>query len=82
MKLIVSNFPPQTQKEDIQKMFQVFGDIQNITLLYNIYTKKFRGMAHVVMPDEAQAKRALAELNGTIIDGNTISINLSVKKKL
>lgn len=82
MKLIVSNLPDEIKIEKITRLFEEYGKVMDVTLLYNVYTKKFNGMAYVAMSNTADARNAMKKLNGTLFEENSISVQEVIAKQL
>ena len=74
MKIYVGNLSYDTRDNDLQDLFAKYGPIDSCTVLTDRETGRSRGFGFVEMPDEA-ARKAIAELDGTDLDGRNLRIN-------
>ena len=56
-------------------MFEGYGAVATVNLLMDRDTGRPRGFGFVEMPDDTQARTAIAGLNGTNLDGRPLTIN-------
>ena len=71
--VFVGNLHYDTKPEAIRAVFESQGAVHNLNLMIDRQTGLSRGFAFVEMADE-EAERAIAELNGHILDGRAISV--------
>lgn len=72
--MYVSNLGFQVTDQDLKTLFAPFGEITSVNVITDKVTGKSRGFAFVEMSDSA-AEKAMAELEGTQIEGRTISVS-------
>ena len=77
-KIYVGNLNFDTTQEDLSAAFAAYGDVKDCFLPVD-YEGNPRGFAFVSMEEEAAAK-AIEELNGTELDGRTLTVNKSLPK--
>jgi len=80
-KIYVGNLDYKTEREDVERLFQRFGPIEDIALAEDKQTGKRRGFAIVMMRDELRGRLAIESLAGTRLRGRAIVINEAVTKK-
>ena len=71
--VFVGNLDWGTTPDAIRAVFEPHGAIHNLDLMIDRQTGLSRGFAFVEMAD-LEAERAIAALNGRIVDGRTISV--------
>jgi RNA recognition motif-containing protein len=74
-KLYVGNLPFSTTDADLNTMFAKHGAVTSVNIITDKYTNRPRGFAFVEMETEEAAQKAIAELNGTQIEGRAIVVN-------
>ena len=74
MNIYVSNLGFNVQDEDLRSFFTPYGEVTSAKIINDNYTGKSRGFGFVEMPDEAAAKKAIAELDNGTVDGRNIKV--------
>lgn len=74
-KLFVGNLAWGTTDDSLRAAFEQFGEIVSAQVLTDRETGRSRGFGFVEMTDDAAAEKAVAELNGTDLDGRQITVN-------
>lgn len=77
MKLLVRNLTRSTTEQEIRVLFSAHGNVTECNLVLDQETGKSKGFAFVVMPDESEAKAALASLHETRVAKNKIRVKLA-----
>jgi RNA recognition motif-containing protein len=75
MNIYVSNLSYAVQDEDLRGFFAEYGDVSSAKVIMDKFTNRSRGFGFVEMSDDEAAKKAIAELNGAMVDGRSISVN-------
>jgi RNA recognition motif-containing protein len=75
MKLYVGNLSFSTTEETLQAEFGAHGQVDEVAVITDRDTGRPRGFAFVSMQNDAEARAAIEALNGTEIDGRTITVN-------
>ena len=75
MKLYVGNLSFETTENDLQDLFEQYGQVAEVALMTDRMTGKSRGFAFVTMNDKAQAEAAMTATNGKEINGRTLSVS-------
>jgi RNA recognition motif-containing protein len=75
MNIYVSNLSFAVQDEDLRSYFAEYGEIASAKVITDKITNRSRGFGFVEMPDETAAKKAIAELDGAVVDGRAIKVN-------
>jgi cold-inducible RNA-binding protein len=74
-KLYVGNLSFNTTEPDLQDLFAAAGAVQEVALMQDKFTGKSRGFAFVTMATEADAQKAIADLNGKTVEGRPLTVN-------
>ena len=75
MNIFAGNLTSEVTEDDLRLLFQVFGSVRSVTLVKDRDTAQFRGFAFIEMPNDDEAKQAIAALNGTILKEQKLTIN-------
>ena len=73
--LYVGNISYQTTEDDLRAAFMAFGQIERVSIVTDRDTGQPRGFAFVEMAEKDAAERAIAELNGSDLQGRSITVN-------
>jgi cold-inducible RNA-binding protein len=73
--LFVGNMSFQTTEGDLRALFEPFGQITRVHLAMDRETGRARGFAFVEMPNDAEAAKAIADLDGKELGGRNIKVN-------
>ncbi len=73
--LFVGNMSFRTTEADLTALFQPFGQIGRIHIVTDRETGRARGFAFVEMPNDAEAAKAIAALDGKEFGGRTLKVN-------
>ena len=74
-KIFVGNFAYNTTEAELRSLFEPFGAIEGIALVTDRDTGRVRGFGFVEMPNDGEADKAIAALNGKDVGGRTINVN-------
>lgn len=81
MNIYVSNLSFNTQDEDLRGFFTGYGEVSSAKVIMDKMTSKSRGFGFVEMSDDEASKKAIAELDGTTVDGRTIKVTEARQKE-
>jgi len=73
-KLYVGNLSWNTTEADLRDLFATIGTVHSAAVITDRETGRSRGFGFIEM-DEADANKAISELNGRECDGRTIRVN-------
>ncbi len=74
--IFVSNLPSQINVDEVKTLFAQFGKIEKINLFWNFHRAKTCG-AKIFYFDKNNCQKALNELNGAELDGQTLQIKFN-----
>lgn len=75
MNIFVGNIAFTSTAEDIRLLFEQFGVVENVNLITDRETGRFRGFGFVEMPNNDEAQTAIAELHGSELAGRSLTVN-------
>ena len=74
-KLYVGNLPFSVNQEKLSELFAPYGELQEVTVITFKDTGKSKGFGFVTIADEAQAEKAITEMNGKELEGRKLTVN-------
>ncbi len=74
-KIYVGGLPYSTTEPQLTELFTPHGKVESVRVITDKYTGQSRGFGFVEMATAEEAKRAIAALNGTALDGRTLTVN-------
>jgi RNA recognition motif-containing protein len=74
MNIYVSNLSFAVQDEDLREFFAEYGEVTSAKVIMDKYTNRSKGFGFVEMPDDAAAQKAIAELDGGMVEGRAIKV--------
>lgn len=77
MNMYVSNLSFNVQDEDLREFFTEYGEVVSAKVITDRETGRSRGFGFVEMSDDAAAEKAMAELNGGMVEGRAISVTVA-----
>lgn len=73
--LFVGNMSFQTAESDLRELIEPFGQVTRVHIAKDRETGRARGFAFVEMPNDDEAARAIAALNGKEVGGRNLNVN-------
>jgi cold-inducible RNA-binding protein len=65
----------QTTESELTELFKPFGQITRVRVVMDRETGRARGFAFVEMPNDEEAGKAIAALDGAAVGGRNIKVN-------
>jgi RNA recognition motif-containing protein len=75
MNIYVGNLSYGMSEDELRNAFGEFGDVSSVKILMDRETGRSRGFGFVEMPNQSEAERAIAQLNGKDVGGRALRIN-------
>jgi cold-inducible RNA-binding protein len=75
MNIYVGNLPFRTTGDDLERLFGEYGQVDSAAVITDRDTGRSRGFGFVEMGDDAEARRAIEELDGHDLDGRRLRVN-------
>jgi cold-inducible RNA-binding protein len=76
-KLYVGGLPYSVTDEQLQQHFAAYGKVESAKVIMDRDSNRSRGYGFVEMGTQEEAEKAIAALNGTQIEGRSITVNIS-----
>lgn len=75
MRIYVGNLSYSTTEDALSAAFAAFGAVDEVAMISDRETGRPRGFAFVTMSNDEEGRAAIEKLNGTELDGRTITVN-------
>ncbi len=73
--LYVGNLPYSANQQTLQDAFSQCGTVDSVKVITDRDTGQSKGFGFVEMSSDAEAQKAIQELNGSSLDGREITVN-------
>jgi RNA recognition motif-containing protein len=80
MNIFVGSLPFSIDEADLRDSFEVYGTVNSVKIITDKFTGRSKGFGFVEMENDAEAQKAIDELNGATVSGRTIVVNKSEPK--
>lgn len=74
-RLYVGNLPYTVSEQDLIDKFTTIGTVESATLITDRDSGRSKGFGFVEMATDAEAQKAIEEVNGTDYDGRPVTVN-------
>ncbi|MBI4328653.1 MAG: RNA-binding protein [Chloroflexi bacterium] len=74
MNIYVGNLAEEVTGEDLTVVFGSFGHVTSASVVRNRHSNRSRGFAFVEMPNESEARAAIAGVKGKDLKGRTMDV--------
>jgi RNA recognition motif-containing protein len=74
-KLYVGGLPYSVTGDRLQEIFSAHGTVESANVISDKFTGQSRGFGFVEMSSSNEAQQAIQSLNGTQLDGRTLTVN-------
>ena len=76
-KIYVGGLPYSVTDGQLLTLFQAHGTVESANVVTDRYTDRSRGFGFVEMGTQEEAEKAIQALNGTELEGRTLTVNVS-----
>jgi RNA recognition motif-containing protein len=73
-RIYVGNLPWSVTRDKLQELFSSFGEIEDAIVVANKYTGRSRGFGFVTFKNDADADKAIAEMEGKDVEGRNLNV--------
>ena len=80
MNIFVGSLPFSIEEVDLRESFEAYGAVDSVKIITDKFTGRSKGFGFVEMANDAEAQKAIDELNGGTIEGRKIVVNKSEPK--
>lgn len=81
MNIYVGNLSWGLKDQDLANLFTPFGEVASAKIVMDKFTQRSKGFGFVEMPNDDQAQAAIAQLNGSEVEGRNLVVNESRPKE-
>ncbi|MER3497170.1 MAG: RNA-binding protein [Chitinophagaceae bacterium] len=81
MNIYVGNLSWGLKDQDLANLFSPFGTVSSAKIVTDKFTQRSKGFGFVEMPNDEEAQAAIAQLNGSEIEGRNLVVNESRPKQ-
>lgn len=81
MNIYVGNLSWGLKDQDLANLFTPYGEVASAKIVMDKFTQRSKGFGFVEMPDDEQAQAAIAQLNGSEVEGRNLVVNESRPKE-
>ena len=74
-KLYVGGLSYNTTEATLRQTFEAAGTVETATIIMDKMTNRSKGFGFVEMSNDDEAKKAIETINGTELDGRTLTVN-------
>jgi len=74
-KLYVGGPPYSVTEDKLQEIFSAHGTVESARVITDRFTGRSRGFGFVEMSNEEEAQTAIDSLNGSDLDGRSLTVN-------
>jgi RNA recognition motif-containing protein len=80
-RLYVGNLAYSTMDQQLQEAFAEFGEVVSASVVIDRATGQSRGFGFVEYGSAEEAERAIESLNGSTLDGRSITVNVARERR-
>ena len=73
--IFVGNLNSSTSEGALRQLFVAFGPVDQVKIMIDSYTGKSRGFGFVEMANAEDGEKAIADLNGALLDERALNVN-------
>ncbi len=73
--IYVGNLDPRCTEAELRTMFEVYGKVDKAEIMRDRDSGQPRGFAFVEMTVDAEGEKAIAGLNGSLMEGSPLKVN-------
>lgn len=74
-KVYVGNLPFNVEQAKLKELFGSFGEIEEAVVISDRYSGRSKGFGFVTFVNDADADKAIAEMNEKDIEGRPLKVN-------
>jgi RNA recognition motif-containing protein len=75
MNIYVGNLSTEVSDDELTNMFAAFGKVSSAKVIRDMFSQESRGFGFVEMPAQAEAQKAISELNTQEVKGKKLIVN-------
>ena len=75
MNIYVANISFKATEDQLKELFEEYGDVQSVRIVTDRVSGRSKGFGFVEMPNDAEAREAINDLNGAEFLERTLVVN-------
>ncbi len=75
MNIFVGNLSKDVNDDDLQNLFSEYGNVRTVKIIRDLFSGESKGFGFIEMPGQAEAQKAMSELNTVELKGKKIVVN-------
>jgi RNA recognition motif-containing protein len=75
MKLFVGSLPYTVTDDQLRQLFVDMGEVEEAKVITDRYTNQSKGFGFVTMPNDDEARAAIAQLHDKEYEGRRLTVN-------
>ena len=75
MNIYVANISFRASEQELKELFQQYGEVSSAKIVTDRDTGRSRGFGFVEMPNDSEARQAIAQLNGVEFSQRNLVVN-------
>ena len=80
-KIFVGGLSWGSDEETLREAFGRFGEMDDVRVITDRETGRSRGFGFITFSDDANAAKAVSEMDGSNLDGRTIRVNEAEERR-
>ena len=81
MNIYIGNLSYSVKESDLKEVMEDYGTVESAKLIIDRDTNRSKGFAFVEMPNEAEARNAIKELDGAEYQGRQMVLKEATPKR-
>jgi RNA recognition motif-containing protein len=81
MNIYVGNLDFEVNETDLSEIFEEYGTVSSSKIITDKYNGRSKGFGFVIMEDQADASKAIRELNGSVLENRKMVVNEAQPRK-
>jgi RNA recognition motif-containing protein len=73
--IYVGNLDFATTEQDLRGLFETYGAVESVSVVKDKFTGQPRGFGFIEMTNDADAEKAISELNGRQVGNRNLTVN-------
>ena len=74
MKLYVGNLTPTMTELELKKLFSLHGQVKNVHIITDLYTRQSKCFGYVEMPHKKDAVKVIKMLHGKLVNKQPLAV--------
>ena len=74
-KVYVGNLPFKVSNDKLKEMFSQYGEVAEAVVISDKYSGRSKGFGFVTFENDADAEKAVSEMDGKEIEGRALKVN-------